>query len=102
SELDKHSKIKAYMDMLEDNQRESDQKILEKTRGKTERVWNATYDPRYAKYAKDDTMNNKMMERLNSEIEFRCDETGRMKIEKPFDDNNTPDSSEVFARYEQA
>lgn len=99
SELEKLSKIKAYIDIIEDNKRESNQKLLEKSRGKTEKVWGVTYDPMYAKYIKEDTMNNKLMERLNSEIEFRNDDIGRSKIEKPFDDG-VPDTTETFARYE--
>ena len=93
-------KMKAYMDIIEDNKRETDEQEIQKTRGETERVWGSTYDPRYAKYVKEDTMNNKMMERLNSEIEFRCDETGKINVEKPFDDG-APDNTETYAHYDQ-
>lgn len=92
-------KIKAYIDIIEDNKRESDEREIHMTRGKTEHVWGSTYDPRYAKYVKEDTMNNKMMERLNSEIEFRCDETGKMNVEKPFGDG-APDNTETYAHYD--
>jgi hypothetical protein len=92
-------KMKAYMDIIEDNKRESDEEEIHMTRGKTERIWGSTYDPRYAKYVKEDSMNNKMMERLNSEIEFRCDETGKLNVEKPFSDG-APDNTETYAHYD--
>ncbi|VBB18395.1 hypothetical protein YASMINEVIRUS_858 [Yasminevirus sp. GU-2018] len=100
NELDKVTKIKAYIDMMDDNKREADRREIEKNRGKREHEWESKgiYDPRYVKYQKDDTMNNKMMERLNSEIDFRTDEHGKMKIERPFDDGE-PGSTEEFARY---
>src|SRR5207244_2411908 len=47
TQLDKQSKMKAYTEIIADNQRESEQKTLEKIRGKAERVWGVTYDPRY-------------------------------------------------------
>ena len=100
SELDNLNKIKAYAEMIEDNKKDKDNQDIEQHRGKTERVWGSTYDPRYIKYAKEDTMNNKVMERLNSEIDFRNDDGDkRTQIEKPFDDG-IPDATEPFARYE--
>ena len=36
---------------------------------------------------KEDIMNNKMMERLNSEIDFRQTECDKTIIEKPFDND---------------
>lgn len=100
SELDKLHKIKAYAELIEDNKKDKDTQDIEQHRGgKTERVWGSTYDPRYIKYAKEDTMNNKVMERLNSEIEFRNEDGTRTQIEKPFDDG-APDATEPFARYE--
>lgn len=49
--------------------------------------WNSKdlNDPKYAKYVKEDRLNNKMMERLNSEIEFMIDERSPTNIVKPFD-----------------
>jgi hypothetical protein len=99
SELDNLNKKKAYMELIEDNNKAKDNQDIEQHRGKTERIWGSTYDPRYIKYAKEDTMNNKVMERLNSEIEFRNDDGQRTHIEKPFDDG-VLDATEPFARYE--
>lgn len=43
-------------------------------------------DPKYARYAEEDKLNNRMMERLNTEIDFRQDDRSRSQIVKPFDD----------------
>jgi hypothetical protein len=100
-ELDKLSKIKAYSEMIDDNRKDKDRKDIVKKRGKTETMWQNgdVYDPKYIEYQKDDVMNNKLMERLNSEIDFRMDDPHKTKIEKPF--NDTLDNLEEFARYEQ-
>lgn len=103
NELDKLAKIKAYVSMIDENRKDIDQEELIKKRGRNEEIWQNKnlYDPKYIKYQKDDVMNNKLMERLNSEIDFRSDDTQKISIEKPFDDgdlNNTED----FARYEKS
>lgn len=99
-ELDKIAKIKAYSEIINDNRKDRDQKDLIKTRGDKEKMWEskAIYDPRYIEYQKDDVMNNKLMERLNSEIDFRMDDPRRTKIEKPFNDDI--DGMEEYAVYE--
>lgn len=100
SELDKLNKIKAYAELLEDNKKDKDNEDIEQTRGKTEKVWGSIYDPKYIKYAKEDTLNNKVMERLNSEIDFRLEDNGRIQIVKPFAEGDQ-DATEQFAKYEQ-
>ena len=74
---------------------------MRKSRVKNEKLWKNEniHDPKYSKYVKEDMMNNRMMERLNSEIDFRLDD-GKMKIEKPFDDNNKEDITDTFAKFE--
>jgi len=101
NELDKLAKIKAYAEMIDDNRKDKDQKDIVKNRGKVETMWQSKdiYDPRYIGYQKDDTMNNNLMERLNSEIDFRTDRPQKTKIEKPF--NDMLDGMEEFARYEE-
>ena len=42
-------------------------------------------DPKYARYVKEDRLNNKMMERLNSEIDFLAEGRSMSTIVKPFD-----------------
>lgn len=101
SELDRISKLKAYDDILNDDKIEKDRIYIENTRGKNEKNWNTRdlYDPKYAKYIKEDSVNNKLMERLNSEIVFRLEDHKKMALEKPFDDIINDDETDVFARY---
>lgn len=100
-DLDRLDKIKAYVALIDDNKKDEDQKEIEKKRGSREHMWESKgiYDPRYVKYQKEDSMNNRVMERLNSEIDFRIDEHKKVKIEKPFDDGE-PGSTEEFARFD--
>ena len=99
-ELDKLHKMRVYTELINDNKKDIDLNNIEKRRGgDTERMWGSTYDPRYIKYAKEDTMNNKVMERLNSEIDFRNEDEKRDQIEKPFNDGDC-DVTEPFAHYE--
>lgn len=123
-EIEKYAKIKAYMDLVKDNtdtdtnetntndndnshNQRKDEKIINdtkealiKTRGKTEELWQkqAIIDPKYSRYQKDDIMNNKFMERLNSEIDFRTDDY-TFDIERPFDDD-VNDVIGVYAKYD--
>jgi hypothetical protein len=101
SELDKVEKIKAYVDILDTNQKENDRKIILAGRNSKKAQWDGEniYDPRYVKYQKDDTMNNKLMERLNSEIDFRLDDDTKVKIIKPFGYNEDEDITDEYARY---
>ena len=101
-ELDKQAKLKAYVEMIDDNRKDKDQEAIVKTRGKNELLWESKgiYDPRYADYQKQDTMNNNLMERLNSEIDFRMYDPKKMRIEKPFNDNLG--DMEEFAEYKHS
>lgn len=103
SEIDDVQKMKAYAEILEDNIKDKDNKEVELTRGKTESKWGSTYDPKYIKYVKEDLLNNKLMERLNSEIDFRHDDVNVIQIEKPFEDEdiNSQNGDEPFAKYEK-
>lgn len=100
SELEKLNKIKAYAELVQETQKEKDQEIITNIRGKNEKVWNSDtlYDPKYAKYVKEDVVNNKLMERLNSEIDFRHDEGDKQLMEKPYDDNYG--GSDMFAKFD--
>lgn len=103
-ELEKIHRINAYQQLLEDNKKSDDQEFLQKKRGgTTEKYWGTDklYDPKYVKYMKEDTMNNKMMERLNSEIDFRLnEESSKMNMEKPFDEVSQYDTMDMFARFD--
>jgi hypothetical protein len=101
-ELDKISKMKAYAELIEDNKKESKNDEIKKKRGNREEKWKShdIHDPKYEKYIKEDSMNNKLMERLNSEIDFRMDDV-KVAIEKPFDDDDDDQSVlDGFARFE--
>lgn len=77
--------IKSKENDTASKKRENDRVILNSVRGKNESKWKSSYDPKYAKYMKEDIMNNRMMERLNSEIDFRQSNYDKSVIEKPFD-----------------
>ena len=80
-----------YEKIIEDNKKEESNKT----------PWNKIHDPKYIKYAKEDAMNNKLMERLNSEIDFRHDDISKLNIEKPFNDYvDELDTTELLAKYD--
>jgi len=83
-ELDKLKESKTEQ---KDEDEEND--ILVKNRGKNEKLFknNNKIDSKYIKYIETDQMNNKLMERLNSEIDFRSEGINKSIIEKPFDEN---------------
>lgn len=97
--LDRLNKLKAYHDLIEENNKEKTYDLIKEKRGKMENVWGTDelYDPKYSKYMEEDYANNKMMERLNNEIDFRLNENKCIKIIKPYDnmsDNNDSDDSD--------
>ena len=85
--LERINNIKSKDDNIMNEKKMNDVEILNKSRGSNESKWKISYDPIYAKYMKEDIMNNKMMERLNSEIDFRQTECDKTIIEKPFDND---------------
>lgn len=87
--LERINNIKSKESNIMDEKKKTDTLILNKARGENESKWKSTYDPKYAKYMKEDIMNNRMMERLNTEIDFRHSDYDKSIIEKPFDINNT-------------
>ena len=101
-ELDKASKMKAYQELVNENNKQNDKNMIEKIRGKGENKWNndTLNDPQYTKYVKEDFMNNKLMERLNTEIDFRHSEGKKIQIQKPFDENDEENLIDSFARFE--
>lgn len=97
--LKKVNEMKAYQELLEENERESTQKIKDSVSSKV--------DPKYAKYVEQDHANNKLMERLNCEVDFRLsgyDNDRKVKIISPFETNATMNSSDnltdTFASFE--
>jgi hypothetical protein len=61
-------------------------------RGEYETIWNTVKDDKYDDIIKGDNMNNRMMERLNSEIGIKLDDVDNQRIIKPF--GNSSDSDE--------
>lgn len=102
----KMQKVKAYEKLLEDNEKEETNNMLKDKRGKLENEWensniihnNNPFDPNYAKYIASDVNNNKLMERLNCEIDFRSD-TRKNIVIKPFDNNDIDDPNDPFAKF---
>ena len=92
--LERINNIKSKENNIMDTKKQTDVNILNKARGDNESKWETSYDPKYAKYMKEDTMNNRMMERLNSEIDFRQSDCDKSEIEKPFDVINTDTETE--------
>lgn len=94
-------KLQAYQELLQDNQKEDGMKMLAQKRGKGEMDWNNgnIYDPNYMKYMQEDHENNKMMGRLNDEIDFRSSGIKKGYIERPF--NNATDATDTFARFDR-
>ncbi len=89
-------KINAYNELIQENEKEQ-----------TKKSWiqaqeNATQsDPKYSKFLKEDSMNNKLMERFTSEIDVRNDENKKMPVEKPFEDDDYDENvADTFARFE--
>ncbi len=86
SNLSKEEKLRAYIDMIEEDDIIKKKESIHKTRGKFEKKWENSnlFDPKYIKYQQDDYANNRCMERFNSEIEFRLNRKKKTVIEKPF------------------
>ena len=82
-------KNNAYKELLEENLNQSNVATLETKRGKIENKWeySTQQDAKYTKYIESDHLNNKLMERLNSEIEFVLDDTQKQEFCLPFDDD---------------
>ena len=99
-EYDKEEKIKAYKELIKDDANEKTAETREIIRGKTERKWDShtLSDQKYEKYVKEDSMNNKLMERLNSEIDFRTRDE-KNKIVKPFEDDDSYDGNDIMNEY---
>jgi hypothetical protein len=103
--LERLKKIKAYEQLLNDNLKEKDMNEIERRRGEGERKWGTVgtmgkLNPEYKKYMEEDGMNNKLMERLNSEIDFRLSGDNRTIISKPFDNEGMNDQTDTFAPFE--
>lgn len=77
-------------------------------RGKMEKYWEKNQetkkiDPKFKMELEKDTCNNKLMERLNSELDFRLNEKkkimGKKRIIKPYDESDNDGNYKNFDRY---
>lgn len=93
------TKLQAYKQLLDENQQETNLEDIHNTRGKIEKKWESKniYDPKYINLQKNDHLNNKLMERLNSEIDFMHQDNRNITIEKPFDDDFS--DADEYAKY---
>jgi hypothetical protein len=78
--LEKIERLKAYNSLTNSDMKNKNEKT----------VWGTAKisDPKYAEHVKHDTMNNKLMDRLNSEIDFRMNQDDEIEIEKPYGSEN--------------
>jgi hypothetical protein len=95
-----YEQSEAYQRILEEN--ENDRKIREK-RNKFDKQWNRVADPRYVKTVEQDFSNNKLMERMNGELDFRLNGIDKDTIIKPYsqtdEDNGDYVSVKKFKHY---
>lgn len=94
SDLDK---INAYKKIIQENENEKGNK---KPWNPGDKIGEAVNDPKYSKFLKEESMNNKLMERFTTEIDFKNDENKKMPIEKPFDEDYGDNIADTFARFE--
>jgi len=88
----------------ENKQRE----LLKNKRGKNEDKWEIIDEKipaEYSRYIEEDMMNNRLMERLNSEIDFRINDNLIDSMSKPYDDHHTYDAKtetiDTFAKFDK-
>lgn len=87
--LERINNIKSKDANIVNKKKINDVNVLNSSRGTNESKWNTIHDPKYVKYMKEDIMNNRVMERLNSEIDFIHEGCNKTVIEKPFDNIDT-------------
>jgi hypothetical protein len=71
----------AYQRLLLEN--ENDRQATDK-RDKFNKQWNRVADPKYVKMVEQDFSNNKLMERMNGELDFRLNGIDKDTILKPY------------------
>ena len=84
---EEHEEIKndAYNKLIENNE-------LEFEKEKEDKYWNKKIDPKYKKEVESDFSNNKLMDRLNSELDFRI-EGNKKNVIKPYLNNDEKDDN---------
>lgn len=87
--------------ILKSQQSHKPDETFVKKRGNMERVWEShktrfgNLEPQYREEVEKDFTNNKLMERLNCEVDFRINgKVNKKEILKPYDDKEDYDSEE--------
>lgn len=91
---------------LDKSERMNPIEILKNKRGYGEDKWESLdkkIPDEYSRLIEEDQMNNRLMERLNSEIDFRLQDDQENEIAKPYDDHNNYDMKieniDTFAKF---
>lgn len=71
----------AYQRLLEENRKEH---IIKKKKLEHDRRWNIRADPKYASEIEKDFSNNKLMERMNGELDFRIHGADKDVVSRPY------------------
>lgn len=97
---EEEEEAEAYQRILNDNIRE---KQKERHDRENNRKWNKRADPKYAREVEKDFANNKLMERMNSELDFRIHGPDKSHMSKAFsqddEDNGDYVSVKKFKKY---
>lgn len=80
-EEESHVNTEAYQRLLLENEHD---RQIDDERNKFNKQWNRVADPKYAKMVEQDFSNNKLMERMNGELDFRLNGIERDTILKPY------------------
>jgi hypothetical protein len=86
--------------ILKSQQKHKPDETFIKRRGHMERFWEShktrfsNLEPQYKEEVEKDFTNNKLMERLNCEVDFRVNGNKKKEILKPYDDCDDYDSEE--------
>jgi hypothetical protein len=103
SKLDKiietENQDEAYKKILKENEEENYKKTEKK---QNDKYWNKTIDSKYKEQVEGDMANNKLMERLNSELDFRVHGHDKKTIIKPFfqhDSDDEDDYKKITSKY---
>ena len=92
-------KEEAYQRILNDNIRE---KQKERHDHENNRKWNKRADPKYAREVEKDFANNKLMERMNSELDFRIHGPDKSHMSKAFSQDDEDNAKRPSISYSEA
>lgn len=94
-------KIEANLKTILKSKESTNDNTLVQKRGKNEKHWEMhqnKIESHYKEEIKKDFTNNKLMERLNCEVDFRINGNRKKEIEKPYDDHEEEEIEENYKR----